>query len=122
MNAWYRARVLRGDQEGRTLGFPTINLSPHTMKRKEKEGVYACFVRYGDKLYKGVLFYGPRLMKKEKKPVLEIHILHFEGDMYGKTISFQLLSYIREVKHFTTIGQMKKEIEKDIKKTPNTPS
>lgn len=117
IGAWQKGKVLKGTGEGRKIGFPTINLSIDSLSGKIAEGVYACLIRYHQNDFWGVLFYGPRLVKKERHPVLEIYIIDFYGDLYGKIIKFKIISFIRKVKNFKNMQTMKKEIEKDLKKT-----
>src|SRR2546428_843129 len=106
MNTWVTEKVLRGDQSGRSIGYPTINLSPKKLEEKLKEGVYTCFVRYKNIEYKGILFYGPRLVKNETHNVLEIFVLDFDKQIYGQKIEFKVLSFIREVKQFSSLAEL----------------
>lgn len=113
--SWYKGKVLEGDRVGRTIGFPTINLPPSIIPKDFKEGVYACVVRFAKKHYQATLFFGPRLIKGEKHPVLEIYIHDFEKEIYGKDIEFTIASFIRKGRNFTTLDAMQKEIARDIK-------
>ncbi len=111
---WYKQQVLKGDQSGGKIGFPTINLSPKFFV-KLKEGVYSSEVIYRNKKYLGALFFGPRLVKGETKPVLEIHILNFSNEIYGETIEFKIGKFIRGVMNFKDMNSLKKQMEDDIK-------
>ncbi len=110
---WLQAKVIPGKQIGRTLGFPTINLGNPKLLSGQKEGVYACLVKIKQEIYHGLLYYGPRLILKEKENILEIYILDFDKDIYDQTISFQLKNYIREVKNFPDFEQFKKQLNLD---------
>ncbi len=112
---WHTGKVLKGDKVGRTIGFPTINLSPAILPKDFKEGVYAALVRLDKKHHKSTLFFGPRLVKGETHPVLEIFIHEFEKEIYGKDIEFAVQSFIRDVRDFANLDALQKEIEKDIK-------
>jgi riboflavin kinase/FMN adenylyltransferase len=112
---WRKGVVVRGNQIGRTIGFPTINLDPALMER-EIEGVYACFVRIDDTIYKGALFYGKRTVVKDEIDVLEINILDFHGDIYFSTVSFQLFSFIREPGNLINFDVLRRQIARDIEK------
>ena len=114
---WIRQQVEKGDGSGKKIGFPTINLNPQQIKGIIKEGIYACLVRYKKRIYQGVLFYGPRLIKGESHNVLEIYIIDFAKDIYGQYIEYEVKNFIRNVKNFNNIKDLKKEIDKDIAKT-----
>jgi len=113
---WYQDRVVHGGSGGKTIGFPTINFDPKPFIKYLKEGVYFTQVKYLDKVYLGALYFGPRLINNETKPVLEIHILDFDKDIYGKTVEFKIGQYIRKVKEFKSFESLKKQIKKDVKK------
>lgn len=113
-DVWYTETVMHGTQHGRTIGFPTINLSPQQLENNIQQGIYTCLVKHKKTLYKGVLFYGPRLVKKEKHTVLEIFIIDFDQEIYNQDIEFKPLKFIRPVKHFDSMDDLKKEIEKDV--------
>ncbi len=112
---WYNAKVLPGSKEGRSIGFPTVNLDPNILVDSFKEGIYASRVKYDGKIYLGALYLGPRLVKEEKNIILEIHILNFKKEIYGEEIEFEVGKYIREIMDFKTMEELKSQIEKDIK-------
>lgn len=105
---------MRGDQYGRTLGFPTANLDAAVLSHVEKEGVYACKVRLGKQFYRGALYLGPRIVLRETKRVLEIHILDFDQEIYGETLSFQLGPFIHPPMGFNTVDELKSQFNQDI--------
>lgn len=111
---WYKAKVLPGSKNGRTIGFPTVNLDPDILIGALKEGIYASQVEYEGKIYQGALYFGPRLVKKEKNTILEIHIINFKKDIYGEEIEFEVGKFIREIKNFSSMKELKAQIEKDI--------
>jgi riboflavin kinase/FMN adenylyltransferase len=114
MVTWYTGKVLRGDQSGRTINFPTINLDASLIPSETKQGVYASIVKYKEELYKGALYFGPRLVVDETKIVLEIHILDFSREIYDEEITFQIKDFIREVQDFDSFEAMKIQLEKDV--------
>lgn len=113
---WYKAKVLPGTKEGRTIGFPTVNLDPDILIGILKDGIYASQVEYAGKRYKGALYLGPRLVKGEKNTILEIHILDFNKEIYGEEIEFNVGKYIREIMNFKSMQELKLRIQIDIKK------
>lgn len=110
----YSGVVLRGDQYGRTLGFPTANLDSSILAHVEKEGVYACRVHLGSENYRGALYLGPRIVLDETTRVLEIHIIDFNQEIYGQTISFELGAFIRPPMDFPNLTALKKQFASDI--------
>lgn len=111
---WHKAKVLSGQKTGRTIGFPTINLNPATIPVNIQTGVYSSVVKYKKKEYKAALYYGPRLVKDETKNVLEIHILDFHKEIYGRNIEFILGKFIRGVKNFGSLDELKNQLQIDI--------
>lgn len=107
--------MVKGAGDGRKIGFPTLNLKP--VRIYKKEGIYASLVKIDDVVYKSVLFYGPRLVKGEKSNVLEIHVLDFDRQMYGREIEFKIVKYIRNVRNFKSFDEMTREIKKDVAKS-----
>lgn len=114
---WFGQKVEKGDGSGKKIGFPTINLNPEQIKGKVKEGIYACLVRYKKQIYKGVLFYGPRLIKKESHNVLEIYVINFDKNIYGRKIEYKVKNFIRKVKNFKGTKELREEIARDVAKT-----
>ncbi len=113
---WYTSIVFQGNKIGRTIGFPTVNLDPSIFPSEKKEGVYAAFVRHKHVVYPAALYSGPRLVLGETKKVLEIFIMDFDQNIYGKTIEFHVKDFIREVKNFPTLDKFQQQLEKDVKK------
>lgn len=116
MDQWYTSKVLRGDQSGRTINFPTVNLYPTTISPETNQGVYAALVKHDEKIYKGALYFGPRLVVGETKIVLEIYILDFDKEIYDETVEFQIKDFIRGVKNFDSFEEMKKQLHVDVEK------
>lgn len=105
---------MRGDQTGRTLGFPTINFDPQLAHDIKKTGVYAADVVIHEVHYRGALYLGPRLTLGETERVLEIHLLDYSGDIYGQTVQFRVGSFIRPPMNFTSEGTLKDQLADDI--------
>lgn len=117
---WLEGHVLHGDQTGRTIGFPTLNLDPTIVTKNLpdlEKGVHAAWVKIREKKYKGALYFGPRVVKNETKDVLEIYILDFDEEIYGSPVEFEIVSFIRSVMNFSSLDELKDQIEKDITAT-----
>lgn len=111
---WYSGVVLRGDQMGRTLGFPSANFDPTILAAVNKEGVYASRVKLGDTEHLGALYIGPRLVLHETKRVLEIHIIDFKDEIYGKTVIFTVETFIRPPMDFDSTDALITRLQQDI--------
>jgi len=111
---WYKGIVQKGDKQGRTIGFPTINLDPLLIDPHTKKGVYKVLVLFDNKTYIGALYFGLRMVKKEQHDVLEIYILDFKEEIYGKKILFCIGNYIRKPLNFNTLYQLQNQLKEDI--------
>ncbi|NPA41267.1 MAG: bifunctional riboflavin kinase/FAD synthetase [Aquificae bacterium] len=107
---WIKRKVVRGDGRGSKLGFPTANLKD-TENLCLKEGVYA--VRVNDKL-PAVANYGYRPTFEGRKKVLEVHIPDFSQNLRGETIKVEFVKFLREERKFSSVEELKKQIERDI--------
>lgn len=119
---WYSGTVLRGDQYGRTLGFPTINLDPALIGSNYTPGVYAARVEIGGREYGGALYFGPRITLQEKSLVLEVHIIDFKGDLYDQSVRFQLGRFIRPPMDFANVDELREQLAHDIEAAKATAS
>lgn len=108
--------VVKGNQLGATLGFPTANILPPQEKQLPPFGVYATEVVVDHVVYKGVSNIGKKPTIEGEYPVgIETYIMDFDQDVYGKTIEVRLLHFLRPEKKFDSIEELKSQIEKDKK-------
>ncbi len=122
-----RGVVSRGDQRGRTIGFPTANvILPDDMARPAN-GVYACHyitpdgVRRPAAVNVGVR---PTFYESADAAVLEAHLLDFpadgqSGDLYDQEARVQFVSFLRSERRFNGIDELKAQLETDIADTRN---
>ncbi len=106
-------KVIKGKERGKLIGFPTANLEIHPLKLLPPAGVYAVWVIYKDKKFKGALNIGIRPTFDEKELSVEVHILNFNKDIYGEIIKIEFIKYIRNELKFSSIEDLKKQIKKD---------
>lgn len=108
-------KVVYGRQLGSRLGIPTANLELHRL-RAPVAGVYAVDVRgIGDEVRFGVANVGTRPTVDELiKANLEVHILDFDGNLYGRTLEVTFRSKIREEKKFSSLEELEERIRRDI--------
>ncbi|MFN8256717.1 MAG: bifunctional riboflavin kinase/FAD synthetase [Bacteroidales bacterium] len=108
--------VVQGEKVGRQLGFPTANLvSEFVYQLIPGNGVYAVKVFYENFEYLGMLNIGnrPTLNLNEAKRTVEVHLIGFEGDLYGKKLHIHFLEKIRDEKKFQSLSDLKTQLVKD---------
>lgn len=107
--------VIHGQKLGRTLGYPTANLALDPSCRL-RYGIYAVRVVVDGVLHKGVASYGKRPTVDNGPPLLEIYILDFKGDLYGKQIEVRFAGWIRPEVKFDGLEALVRQIEDDVVK------
>lgn len=128
-----RGRVVRGAQQGRILGFPTLNLAPENAVLPAP-GVYAGFVRFlvsdpgvpstrslsgaGDRLldetFKSVVNIGYRpTLQQSSQLVIEAHLFDFDADVYGRRIEIGFVDRLRDERKFPNADALKHQIALD---------
>jgi len=118
-NNWLKGKVIKGAQLGRKLGFPTINLDNPEVMAGFNPGVYASKVKIEGKIYKGLLYYGPKFIQGETKNALEIYILDFDKEIYGQEVVFQITNFIRPPIKFSDLDLLKKQMNEDLSSVLN---
>ena len=116
MNRLYRIRgvVGTGAKRGRAIGFPTANLeSVETLL--PAEGVYAVRAVIGDRRYLGAANIGPNPTFGEHSRKIEVHLIDFDGDLYGQSLAVEFMERLRETRKFNSveelIGQLRQDVE-----------
>ena len=112
--------VIEGRRIGRTIGFPTANIRPDDKhKLIPFKGVYAVEVNLGGQFYPGMLSIGsnPTINSDPGLRFIEVHILNFEGDIYGKSISVVFRKRIRDEVRFDSIEKLVEQMELDKQST-----
>ncbi|WP_404459280.1 riboflavin biosynthesis protein RibF [Oceanobacillus kapialis] len=107
--------VVKGDQRGRTIGYPTANISVNEEALLPKVGVYAVKVLYKHEVYEGMASLGfkPTFTDQLEEPVLEVNIFDYNNDLYGEELRVEWHSFIREEKKFTGVEALVNEIAAD---------
>jgi riboflavin kinase / FMN adenylyltransferase len=109
--------VVAGDQRGREIGFPTVNLRlSDPDKLLPRSGVYLAQTVLNDISFMALMNIGVRpTVSLEGITTVEAHILGYCGNLYGSQVSFTLHRFIREEMKFSTLEELKLQIEKDKK-------
>jgi riboflavin kinase/FMN adenylyltransferase len=108
--------VVRGDDVGKKIGFPTANLSAHN-EQFPPNGVYLAEAKLDTVIYPGVvnLGYRPTVSTGKSERTLEIHLLDFDRDIYGEDLEVRFIRYLRPEKKFENIDALVRQIEADVK-------
>lgn len=114
-NKWHSAKVVHGNQNGRKWGYPTINLAEVKPVLNLSTGVYAARVQAVGRFYMAMLYIGTRPTLSLSEPVVEIHLLDFQGDLYGQEVLFQEVEQIRGEKKFGTVEELIYQLQADEK-------
>jgi riboflavin kinase / FMN adenylyltransferase len=106
--------VVKGNQLGRTIGFPTANLIPgenefHLLKK----GVYAVRVKVKQIIFDGMANIGIRPTLDQHDLTIEAHLFDFSDDIYGETITIFFYDFIREERKFSGLDELKAQLASD---------
>ena len=107
--------VVEGRRLGRSLGFPTANLSVHS-ELLPPDGVYAVQVRVEDRRFGGVANQGIRPTVEAPgavRRILEVHLFDFAGDLYGRDIEVRFVRFLREERAFANLDELSAAIRAD---------
>jgi riboflavin kinase / FMN adenylyltransferase len=107
--------VQHGDRRGRTIGFPTANIGLKGLAYPPL-GVYGVRVKIMEQWHIGAANIGtrPTVDPKRRDPLLEVHVLDFAGDLYGKEIDVEFLFHVRPERKFAGLDELKSQLGSDI--------
>jgi riboflavin kinase/FMN adenylyltransferase len=112
--------VVRGDGRGRQLGFPTANIEPAAAEKQiPAEGIYAVRVRVDSDVpeYEGVLHLGERPTFPGATPTVEVMLLDFDADLYGRSLSVEFCARVRGVQRFESSDALVQAMHADVAAT-----
>lgn len=108
-------RVVTGEHIGTGLGYPTANVMSDTAEKLiPADGVYAVLASIdGSEPMQAMMNIGKRPTFNGKQRTLEVNILDFKGDLYGKQVAISFVKLVRLEQHFSSADELKRQIEKD---------
>ncbi len=108
-------KVVRGQQIGQSIGFPTANLQlSEQHKLVPPDGIYAVRVYHQEVCFGGMLYIGPRpTIKEHDERTIEVNIFDFNQSIYGDTLKVEFVDYIREDQTFSDLDGLKDRLVKD---------
>jgi riboflavin kinase/FMN adenylyltransferase len=109
--------VVDGDKRGRQIGFPTVNLMLSDKdKLLPRTGVYLARTVIDGRSFKAMMNIGVRpTVSAEGIKTVEVNIVGYSGNLYGRNLRFSLLGFIREERKFSSLEELKNQLEKDKK-------
>jgi riboflavin kinase/FMN adenylyltransferase len=106
--------VVHGEGRGRTLGFATANVTVNNAdKLLPREGIYAVQAASRFHMGPGLLHLGPRPTFRGSPPSIELHLLDFDGDLYGQRVRVELLNRLRDVQPFGSSAELVEQMRRD---------
>lgn len=113
--------VVEGKHNGEKIGFPTANLELDYPYVLPKIGVYMGFVKLMSSKYKALICVSthPTIMELNA-PLIEVHLISYKGDLYGREIEVQFVKFMRNIIRFDNMDELKEQIEKDREEAKKT--
>ena len=109
-------KVVEDRKIGRTIGFPTANVLYPKEKFPLKLGVYETRVTVDGTTYKGITNYGARPTFSNDTILTETHLISYTGSLYGREITIEFVSWLREIQKFESVEGLKIQLEKDVRR------
>lgn len=111
--------VIRGDQRGRMIGFPTANLEYEVDKLIPAGGIYACWAYVGNEKHKAAVNIGtnPTFTPDRMSMSVEAYLLEFDRDIYDEILHLEFVSRLRDELKFDSVDALIEQIKKDVEQT-----
>lgn len=109
-----RGWVVRGDERGRIINYPTANLELNSERKLcPANGVYAVRVRVEGEIFQGLMNIGHRPTFDSSHRTIEVHLLGFGRDIYGAALEVEVIDRIRDERKFDSQTELAEQIEND---------
>ncbi len=109
-----RGIVVEGDRRGRELGFPTANLEPDERFVRPHRGVYAARAHIRGEVLDAVVNVGIRPTVDGTVERVEVHVLDWDGDLYGRLLPVDIIERIRDERRFESLDDLVAQIALDV--------
>ena len=106
-------KIVEGKQIGRTIGYPTANIDFESIKLLPKKGAYIVEVYIEDQFYKGMLSVGTNPTVNGNKLTVEVYILDFNKDIYGKVITVKFRDFLHDEIKFEGLEKLIERLDED---------
>jgi len=109
-------RVVAGAGRGRGLGFPTANLDIDSQQALPPDGVYAAWANVDNKAYHSVINIGKRPTFGSNERAVEVYILDYHGELYGRRLKIDIIERLRSEERFDTAEELRKQMAEDVRR------
>jgi riboflavin kinase/FMN adenylyltransferase len=110
----FAGTVVPGEQRGRELGYPTLNIAlPSARKLLPPDGVYAVRASSERGVFGGMMNLGARPTFDELERTLEVHLFDVTGDWYGERVSVELIHRLRDTTRFASLDALTAQLARD---------
>ena len=111
-----QGQVTTGAGRGAGLGFPTANLDTDSKQALPSDGVYATWAHIENQTYQSMTNIGTKPTFGNNERTVEVLILNYQGNLYGRELSIDIMERLRDEKRFDSADELKKQIAEDVKK------
>jgi riboflavin kinase / FMN adenylyltransferase len=108
-------KVIKGDQRGRELGFPTANLSTGPGMMLPGDGIYATWAIIAGARHPSATSIGGRPTFGLSERLVEVYVMDFSGDLYGQEIGVEFVKKLRNQETFSTVEALVAQVDQDVK-------
>jgi riboflavin kinase / FMN adenylyltransferase len=112
-----RGPVVRGNERGRSIGFPTANIAVTPDRALPSYGVYITRAAAGGRSYASATNIGVNPTFNDARPSIETYLLDFEGDLYGRELRVEVLHRLRDEAKFDGVERLVEAIAADVQAT-----
>lgn len=109
-------KVTTGDERGQRLGFPTANISMNSALTLPADGVYVTRAYIDGQPHNSVTNIGVRPTFGESQRLIEVHVLDFCGDLYGRPLKIELVERLRGELRFSSVDELVAQVKRDVKR------
>ncbi len=108
--------VVSGARRGRCLGFPTANLAVRPERALPPDGVYAVYALVGEEHWPAVANVGERPSFSTGQRAVEVHLIGYQGDLYGRDLVVEFVKRLRPERRFEDICELVRQIGRDVER------
>lgn len=112
--------VITGDRRGRTLGFPTANVDVNKTMAHPADGIYATWALVDGVRHPSATSIGVRPTFGLSERLVEVYILDFDGDLYGRELEVEFVDKLRDQETFSSLDALVEQINRDVANTRDT--
>ena len=113
-------QVVTGDKRGRTLGFPTANVNVSKSMAHPADGIYATWALVDGERRPSATSIGVRPTFGLSERLVEVYILDFDGDLYGRELEVEFVDKLRDQETFPSLDALVEQINRDVANTRET--